>query len=363
MKNHNQNTNLLKNKKSETTVTYSKIQKTTVSKNDNNEKDIKKKKNISPQKNIETKKDSIHKTEKNTSNSESKEANNNYLISNKNLIQNNNNNYMYSFGSKKDEDIPSESNKKNTNTISNINIKESRINTNNIINNNEFTKNIKINSPKFSDKDELFMPNDDEFASQLKDSDKKLHEALQSYNNTFKKNDGGVSINTLYKLRNILINWLKDSDQDLEYTKFITEKKLKYLVKNKEKTEMKIKILDNELKGIMVRKEELEKILGDLYSSYDEEGLKDDIKRFENSYEIKSGKFSKTLQQLEEMKKMLPYVIEYDKIKESKNKKYNEKKEMERFVKGTNQTLIFLNNYYKNIKKKINEQINNNNNV
>ena len=118
--------------------------------------------------------------------------------------------------------------------------------------------------------------------------------------------------------------------------------------------------MDSELNALNTRKEELEKILGEIYCYYDEEGLKEDIKRFENSNEVKSGKFSKTLEQLETMKKMLPYVTEYGKIKDNRTKKYNEKKELEKIVKSSGQTLVFLNNYYNNIKKKM-EQINNNN--
>ena len=202
---------------------------------------------------------------------------------------------------------------------------------------------------------------DDNFINQLKENVKKLRDTLQAYNNINKKGDGS-SLNTLFKLRSILINWLKDSDQDLEYTKFMTEKKLKYLMKNKEKSEARIKVLDSELKALNARKKKKKKTLGEIYSFYDEEGLREDIKRFENSNEVKSGKFSKTLEQLETMKKMLPFVIEYGQVKENRTKKHNEKKELEKIVKSSGQTLVFLSNYYKNIKKKINEQINNNNN-
>ena len=60
------------------------------------------------------------------------------------------------------------------------------------------------------------------------------------------------------------------------------------------------------------------------------------------------------------MKKMLPYVIENGKIKENEIQKQNEKKELERINKSSNQTLIFLSNYYKNIKRKMNDTGNNN---
>ena len=55
------------------------------------------------------------------------------------------------------------------------------------------------------------------------------------------------------------------------------------------------------------------------------------------------------------MKKMLPYVSEMGKVKENESQKSTEKKELERILKSSNQTLVFLSNYYKNIKKKISE--------
>ena len=189
---------------------------------------------------------------------------------------------------------------------------------------------------------------------QMNENDKKLKESLQLYNNLVRKNEG-AGINTLFKIRTILINWLKDSDQDLEYSKFMTEKKIRYLLKNKEKMESRIKSLESDLVGITERKKELENILGDLYVNYEEDELKTDINRFENSYEIKSGKCSKTKEKLEEMKKMLPYVSEMGKVKENESQKSTEKKELERILKSSNQTLVFLSNYYKNIKKKISE--------
>ena len=197
----------------------------------------------------------------------------------------------------------------------------------------------------------------DNINNQLDDEDQKLKNSLQAYKNINKKNDS-TSLNTLYQLRSILLNLLKDKEQNLEYSKFITEKKLKFLIKNKEKSEARIKELELELKSVEIRKEELEKNLGEIYCFYDEEELKEDIKRFENSNEVKSGKFTKTLEQLETMKKMLPLVSEYGKIKDKNNKILNERKELKKIIKNSSQTIATLNNYYKNIKKKINEQFN-----
>lgn len=345
----------------------------------------KKKINVSPQKSSDIKKEKeINKQEKNIfinqkQNSDSKDNNykiqsipkfginlqaNNYIINKKNedikdksdknkIYENSQNNKEYNnqnnYKDSNNNDLKKTNKTSGINTIS-ITLKDNKI--------KEIKKetNLKMTPPSNNNNNK-----DDNFNNQLKENDKKLRDTLQAYNNINKKGDGS-SLNTLFKLRSILINWLKDSDQDLEYTKFMTEKKLKYLMKNKEKSEARIKVLDSEIKALNARKEELEKTLGEIYSFYDEEGLKEDIKRFENSNEVKSGKFSKTLEQLETMKKMLPFVIEYGKVKDNRTKKHNEKKELEKIVKSSGQTLVFLSNYYKNIKKKINEQINNNNN-
>ena len=180
-------------------------------------------------------------------------------------------------------------------------------------------------------------------------SNKRLKDSLQLYSTVVRKNEGS-SIGSLLKVRNVLVNWLKDSE--LEYTKFITGKKIKYLFKSRDKMENRIKCIDNELTCAVDKKKELETILGDLYMNYDEEDLKEDIARFENSHEIKSGKFNKSKEKLEEMKKMLPYVAELSKLKESETQKISEKKELSKIISNSNQTLAFLMNYYKNISKK-----------
>ena len=390
MKNHPQN---ISNKTKRIDNNLQTKKKSSFSQNEvSNE--TRKKSNASPQKTNEVKKEIKH-DKNNIQNNQQISDNNNKITNNiikpGNIIQTNN--YINIINNKKVEDIKDKQDKKkientnnqpiskDNNNINSINLismndnkennnpkKTNKINTINIQNNikpkNELKEIIENRYPSASPSPSLQPPssiqNDENFYNQLKENDKKLRDNLQAYSNMYKKSDG-ASLNTLFKLRSILINWLKDSDQELEYTKFITEKKLKYLMKNKEKSEARIKVLDTEIKAINTRKEELEKILGEIYCFYDEEGLKEDIQRFENSNEVKSGKFSKTLEQLETMKKMLPYVSEYGKIKENKTKKYNEKKELEKIVKSSGQTLVFLNNYYKNIKKKINEQINNNN--
>ena len=90
----------------------------------------------------------------------------------------------------------------------------------------------KKNIPSFSKEEN----SENDFIKQMKENDKKLKESLQIYNNIFRRNES-ANVNSLLKLRSILINWLKDSDQDLVYSKFMTEKKIKYLLKNREKME------------------------------------------------------------------------------------------------------------------------------
>ena len=366
MKSHNQN---IQNKSKKVEISAQTKKKSSFSQIESPNEITKKKNNPnpSPQKSNDPKKDT-HKNDKNTSiststktsdkinlNSDISKSGNN-AIHNNYINPNNNNNNHITFNNKKIEE--KSDNKKRTDAIqednkviTHFNPNEIKINGNNKINpgNKEEKKNISEISS-----------GDENFYKQLKDNDKKLKDKLQAYNNINKKGEG-ASINTLFRLRSILIGWLKDNDQDLEYSKFMTEKKLKYLMKNKEKSEMKIKAINNELKEKNLKIEEIKKILGEIYCFYDEDGLKEDIKRFENSNEVKSGKFSKTLEQLETMKKMLPYVSEYGKLKNSITKALNEKKELEKIVKSSGQTLVFLSNYYKNIKKKINEQISNNN--
>lgn len=372
MKNYMQNIN--KSKK----IDFQNKKKNIIS----SENDNKKKLNQSPSKQ-EIKKD-LFKNEKNISSfnmqpSEPKE--NNLKITNNNnntkLIFNNQNNI--NLNSKKNEknkemkNIDSNSNqtKKPSNNIENHNIIEN----NNKIEKEPKTINIFINEDNKDIKNDISNNSNknpspvktnlnhfsycDNKNNQLNDNDQRLKSSLLAYKNINKKNDG-TSLNTLYQLRSILLNLLKDKEQNLEYSKFMTEKKLKFLMKNKEKSEARIKELETELKSVEIKKEELEKNLGEIYCFYDEEELKEDIKRFENSNEVKSGKFSKTLEQLETMKKMLPLVSEYGKIKDKNNKIINEKKELIKFIKNSSQTIATLNNYYKNIKKKINEQFNNN---
>ena len=320
------------------------------------------KKNLIPTLKQEDNKKEIIKNEKNIDHKE----NNIKLVINNNIkqisnIQNNNISIKKNEKNKENKDSdnniilsPKHDNKQNNDNINSV----QKINQPQTI--NLFINENKIDSLKNSSPSEINLnpiSHSYTFNNQLQENDQKLKNSLQAYKNLNKKNDS-TSLNTLYKLRSILLNLLKDKEQDLEYSKFITEKKLKYMIKNKEKAENRIKILESELKIVEQKIEELEKNLGEIYIFYDEEELKEDIKRFENSNEVKSGKFSKTLEQLETMKKMLPLVSEYGKVKDKKNRIINEIKELGKIIKNSGQTISILNNYYKNIKKKINEQIN-----
>lgn len=189
------------------------------------------------------------------------------------------------------------------------------------------------------------------------ENDQKLKDAFHAYATQIRRNEGG-GVNTLFKIRTILLNWLKDNEQDnLEYSKFMTEKKIKYLLKNKEKLETRIKLLTNELTVLQTRKGELENILGEVYAHYETQELKEEVDRFGKSYEIKSGRSKKMLEIYEQMQKMLPYVEEYNKLKEQELAKLNEKKEKENINKSSSQTLGLLSNYYKNIRQKISEAV------
>lgn len=213
-------------------------------------------------------------------------------------------------------------------------------------------------------KNKLTTSTDDEKEKKLIMDDeeqiKKLKETIQHYSQYVRKNEG-AGVNTLFKVRTVLLNWLKDSDQDnLEYSKFMTEKKIKYLLKNKEKCDSKIKQLETELSNIKLKKANLNNIIGDIYITYETEELEQEIERFSNSYEIRSGKSAKMIEKFEFMKKILPSVKEYNQIKEQEINKTKEKNEMEKINKSSLQTLGFLTNYYRNIRKKINDLTNQN---
>jgi hypothetical protein len=199
----------------------------------------------------------------------------------------------------------------------------------------------------------------DRSLKEFEENEKKLKETISMYSNTVRRNEGS-GVNTLFKVRTILLNWLKDSEQDnLEYSKFMTEKKIKYLLKNKDKLECKTKVLESELTNMKLRKAELQNLISEIYISYETEELEQEIERFSNSYEIRLGKSSKMLEKFEEMKRTLPLLKEFNSLKDQEVSKTKEKNENEKIVKSSLQTLGFLSNYYKNLRKKINELSNN----
>lgn len=202
-------------------------------------------------------------------------------------------------------------------------------------------------------KDKLEEFREDELRKEWEENEIKLKEALYAYNNNVRKNEG-AGVSTLLKIRGLMLNWLKESDNDnIEYSLFMTEKKIKYMLKNKERSENKLKSIETDKNNLNNRKMELASILGDIYISYETEELEREIEQFSRSYEIKSGKSSKMLQKFEEMKKMLVYVKEYNNIVERESSKSKEYEELSKFIKNSNQTLEILSNYYKNLKKRI----------
>ena len=189
------------------------------------------------------------------------------------------------------------------------------------------------------------------------ENDKKLKEALFNYNHIIRKNEGG-SINTLFKLRSTLLNWLKDSEQEIEYTRFLTAKKIRYMIKNKESLEIKHKNLESDLINIKNKLPEIENNLGDMYVNYEIDELKDEINSISQSYEVRNNISKMMVNKLKEMESKLPLVIEFNNLKQQETTKKAEKKEIEKILKGSNQTLISLTNYYKNLKLKLNESNN-----
>ena len=144
--------------------------------------------------------------------------------------------------------------------------------------------------------------NDEFIVKETLDKENKLKESLHLYAHHIKKNEG-ASVNTLNKVKEVLLTWLKEPEPDnMEYNKFKTGKKIKYIIKNKEKSEFKIKNLEVELISIKNRKSDLEFLLQDEYLNYDEDELAQDIERFSNSWEIKNGKSKKMIEKYEEMK-------------------------------------------------------------
>jgi hypothetical protein len=192
----------------------------------------------------------------------------------------------------------------------------------------------------------------DELLKEWNENEQKLDDTLKAFAGQVRRNEG-CSVGTLFRTRTVLLNWLKDSD-NLEYSKFMTEKKIKYLLRHKENMEAKMKSLEVELENLKKRKVDLEVILGEQYITYETDELAQDIERFSQSYEIKSGKSTKMLEKFEEMKKMFEYVKEYNQIKENETNKTHEVKEIKNILKTSLQTLENLKNYYKNIKNKIN---------
>lgn len=154
-------------------------------------------------------------------------------------------------------------------------------------------------------------------------------------------------LDTVVNIRNSLLNWLKSGEnKESEYNKFITEKKIRYMLKQKDKYSQKLKAIEIEVDMYQCKIEENEKKLGDLYCYYNYKELKEDISRME-IYELKGNKNPKIVEKYEEMKQKLPIVKEQSKLKYYYESKLNEKDTLEKFLSNTKSTLRSLICFYK----------------
>lgn len=158
------------------------------------------------------------------------------------------------------------------------------------------------------------------------------------------------SISSLIYLRNNCIKLIKDNDNgNMEYNKFITEKRLKYLIRHYKEYRNKQKLIEFEIKQHSLKLNEISNRLGDLYINYNYKELKEDILRMESSYEVKQLK-ERVVFKLNEMKSKLPMVKEFNKLKYVVNTK---KCELSATIQNNKQTKGNINSliiYYKNIK-------------
>ena len=185
--------------------------------------------------------------------------------------------------------------------------------------------------------------------SNFEKADKTLKESIIAISQLNKTKS--TTLNNIVTIRNIMINWVKEGETgDADYNKFITEKKIKYLLKHKDKYKTKLKIIEFELNQHLTKLQETNKSLGDMYISYDYVELKEDIYRLENSYEVKTAKKDKIIQKLEEMKGKLLLVKLQNQLKFTIANKKIEKNSIEKNIHSTNSNLNSIVSYYKSLK-------------
>lgn len=278
--------------------------------------------------------------------------NNSFATNNENIIDNsinfasNNLNNMSNINN-----LHSVNTKTNKNyNINSINNNQKELNNTFSLNNTNLTNNVMNNT---------FTTNINEYPHYT-DSERKLKESLTLFYNTSQKIDKSDKlerINTnsnylLQKLRNSLMKWVKTKENDEnDYNKFITQKKIKYLLSHKEKLEFNIKKLRSEITKITTKQIELENYLGDAYSYYNYEDLKEEITGMENLYEVKNNLNIKMVEQCETMKKKLPFIKENCKLKFLFGVKKMEKDNCENEFLNTLNNLKYLITFYKNLKK------------
>lgn len=180
----------------------------------------------------------------------------------------------------------------------------------------------------------------------FEDRDKRLKDLISALAST--KKPEGSAYSTLYSIRNSLVGWVKENEND--YNLFITEKKIKYLLKHKDRLEGIVKSLEPSIIRMQSRKEELDSKLGDLYCYYDYRELRMEIEKLENSYEIKQSKSKKAIEKLEEMKLKLPLVKEQNHIKYTLDLKSLELENAENNLASTFSNLKGVVKFYKSLK-------------
>ncbi len=177
--------------------------------------------------------------------------------------------------------------------------------------------------------------------------DKKLKENIISMINIKKTS----SLYHLKNIRNCALKWLKEGENgEVDYNKFITEKKIKYLLKHLETTNSKLKIINFELEQHKHKLEEVNLQLGDLFINYDYKELKDDIQREDTSYDVKVAKKERVIEQLEVKKNKLPFVKIQSQLKYVIELKSIEKTNLQKNMNCTKNNLKAIVNYFKNIK-------------
>jgi hypothetical protein len=221
------------------------------------------------------------------------------------------------------------------------------------------------NLKHFSFKNLEFVKNaSEESTFSFEDEDKKLISLLKNYDSRV-LHKSSHSNSFILALRSKLIHWLKKPEasesenlsngleKNLLYEKFMTQKKMIYLLRNKKHSEKKISKLESDLILIKESKTNLEELIGDIYVHYSFHELEEEITRLSNCYEFRSGKSKKMRENVEHMKSILPHVKVYHNYKESISNISDEIKEILKIIEWSSQTWQFLCNYKESLNLKL----------